>query len=1136
MKHTGDSTVLHSILCPGTCYNASSISSIAVPETPSPGEFIHSKARDSKYAISVMETPDDDVNTENYSNEFEELPPLIRRKPSLLQRLPSDDSDNDDSFLDITADHDIGKNKNKSLHRKAEKCRNSDLETQLMEDGNHAEDKYSRSHFFSKRKSRRKSIAETLTPFDLNNDELISKKMGCYKDSGNRSKRRSASCSGSPSILKKSVNLTPGTGRRKSVSFSVSCSEMSPNINSKRNNVHIDNNNVQPVTVAVTPKQVRQRTILFEADNMLLTPVLKSSQILLRQSCGNNLGNQSPRNDNLPTVIEESSSVDQRMLSFQNFGTPPKQHKLDTTSKRQSGFCNNTVTSMNEQDKLNHSIMDTQPAACAVLEGVVAYVDVRVGNDNRSQAVKEQLLSLGAQIQEKLTSDVTHVIFRDGARGCFNKAKKRGLHIVSSLWVEACRENLTKAPESMYPSTSTEKYQSPALPHRLRKLKSMQPREFHEEELIAENRLRKRAKTQECDSPILELPNLFKTPLRNKEAKDSPLYGISHLLSPRQKHKSPDTNECNTEDLMLGSQPLNLEKSLARRLYDRYVSPCNMKDMPTNQQLPLPESHQTSDIEVTNISEACNTLSLQESEQFDKNKAEEKKKLSRCNSNPTKRFSLGNENRKKQVQTRRMSARLRRPKENSDIFISEEPESQGNTSGNELIHPDSHDGTDSSSSSLQLALSENGDECEPTKDKNYKLGKENPEALCSTLNKDQVTIDEEETERNPAVRRKNCKLLEESSIGQNNVHTQILPSMPSQGSQYSIVSPGGTRKIKRRLISIDSSRPPSEELIIPSSPMQVSNLRQPYADLMNNSSKTQKRSVESPRLSQFGKLPNSSLYTSTPLVKERTKRRNTLSALPQSSKKRSVSQRKPAVKKKVDTNSNSEGDDNDEVFINSHLFTLPPRSRRSTDEFQIINNKLTRKTKKKPPGVICITSFHSKENGAIISIVKKLGGFKVVDTVDACTSHIVCGAERRTMNVLNGIARGCWILDVSWVYHSLEMNGWVSEEPFEMFTFCQGAKVNREKRALQGRHYKNSLFSSAGNIYVTDNCTPPAPQLKELLELCGANLVKSTRSANIIIGKGAIGIDGKVKHLQEKWILDSIQKHNVESITTYLVT
>ena len=51
----------------------------------------------------------------------------------------------------------------------------------------------------------------------------------------------------------------------------------------------------------------------------------------------------------------------------------------------------------------------------------------------------------------------------------------------------------------------------------------------------------------------------------------------------------------------------------------------------------------------------------------------------------------------------------------------------------------------------------------------------------------------------------------------------------------------------------------------------------------------------------------------------------------------------------------------------------------------------------------------------VISVVKKLGGFVIAENVNETTSHVICGEPRRTLNVLQCVARGAWLLNKSWV-------------------------------------------------------------------------------------------------------------------------
>ena len=70
------------------------------------------------------------------------------------------------------------------------------------------------------------------------------------------------------------------------------------------------------------------------------------------------------------------------------------------------------------------------------ISDVVAYVEVRTTNDNRSEAVRRELEQLGATVVKKFTNDVTHVVFKEGSNRTKTKAQKKGVHFVSVLWVD----------------------------------------------------------------------------------------------------------------------------------------------------------------------------------------------------------------------------------------------------------------------------------------------------------------------------------------------------------------------------------------------------------------------------------------------------------------------------------------------------------------------------------------------------------------------------------------------------------------------------------------------------------------------------------------------------------------------------
>ena len=128
------------------------------------------------------------------------------------------------------------------------------------------------------------------------------------------------------------------------------------------------------------------------------------------------------------------------------------------------------------EEESNEYLPATQPSIVYLLEGVVAVVEVRTGNENRSDCVKNRLQSIGAKVAETLNTSCTHLVFKDGGLSTYNKAKKMGLHIVSVSWIEACRNEGTLLPEANYPCSNRERYENPGLFPKLRKAKSMQPK------------------------------------------------------------------------------------------------------------------------------------------------------------------------------------------------------------------------------------------------------------------------------------------------------------------------------------------------------------------------------------------------------------------------------------------------------------------------------------------------------------------------------------------------------------------------------------------------------------------------------------------------------------------------------------
>ncbi|KAM9273961.1 microcephalin [Cariama cristata] len=200
------------------------------------------------------------------------------------------------------------------------------------------------------------------------------------------------------------------------------------------------------------------------------------------------------------------------------------------------------------------------------------------------------------------------------------------------------------------------------------------------------------------------------------------------------------------------------------------------------------------------------------------------------------------------------------------------------------------------------------------------------------------------------------------------------------------------------------------------------------------------------------------------------------------------------------------------------------------------NNGELRKTRRlrKPTRTLVMTNMSSEEQNTVIQVVNKLGDFLLSDNVCETTSHVVTGSPRRTLNVMLGIARGCWIVSYEWVLWSLELGHWISEEPYELSSSFPAAPICRLQRHLSTGKYQQNLFSNQPVMFVSPTSQPPCKKLTELIQLSGGKICKALRQAKICIGKHPRKKYQEIKCLSEKWVLDSITQHTICPMENYI--
>ncbi|NWR77958.1 MCPH1 protein, partial [Centropus unirufus] len=202
------------------------------------------------------------------------------------------------------------------------------------------------------------------------------------------------------------------------------------------------------------------------------------------------------------------------------------------------------------------------------------------------------------------------------------------------------------------------------------------------------------------------------------------------------------------------------------------------------------------------------------------------------------------------------------------------------------------------------------------------------------------------------------------------------------------------------------------------------------------------------------------------------------------------------------------------------------------DERKNKHNERLRKIRRlqKPTRTLVMTSMSSEMQVTVIQVVNKLGDFLFSDDVCETTSHVVTGSPRRTLNVMLGIARGCWIVSYEWVLWSLEYGRWISEEPYELSSSFPAAPICRLQRHLSTGKYQQNLFSNQPVMFVSPTSQPPCKKLIELIQLSGGKTCKALRQAKLCIGKNSGKKYQEIKCLSEKWILGKTLNLNSNKI------
>uniref|UniRef100_UPI0037E8D0E9 microcephalin n=1 Tax=Semicossyphus pulcher TaxID=241346 RepID=UPI0037E8D0E9 len=817
--------------------------------------------------------------------------------------------------------------------------------------------------------------------------------------------------------------------------------------------------------------------------------------------------------------------------------------------------------------------MTTSP----ILKDVVAYVDVWSSDKtaNYSKPFIQQLQEMGAQVSKTFNKQVTHVIFKNGHPATWRKAKKSNVRLVSVLWVGRCYEDAVRVDEELFPALNDES--NPVLKNK--KHRCMQPKDSPEK--TPENNRRMRKKLDKMMkglpqkqplvtdvSPIIidEENGIVYSPGLKRSA-----YMAQRLKDMKEKREnlSPTASQmvesCSPTGLKpsLGSTPTvfklkydqsdddssasaaepgySPDKEEGRKQVDAtdhdhvrrrhrkgsdkpWLSPC--RDVPKRFPSPLKcPDFMDKEVEEGNKQKNSRRTSVR------KKATDKKQSVGLLESSPQDQRS---NNKIKHKEKRQSQIKPPSPSPNK----SEKGKGKGKAAKSS---------TDTKTHFPPKAVNSPSCLSPPATfgDAAFKLSKETSTPLqkvpkrarqsfsalvqsftvpsdsksvasCSTDGGDSVFEDY----FSPANHRRSKTPVLPDLPAKRDASFQIpfeLGSVPNKRKQRrseSIGSESNSKK-KRKLEGGQSGKHQQQQVDASSrpqsDPQQDAKESLPTPDSSSASAKPQaKRRRQST-------LPFTSTGSTTSAA-VKTRRASISVPTKLSEANLELKLQKTSGVSDLSHSLKSRGN---ECTVAAGLTEIPSEGEDNpTKQISLSPQKMVNKTT--GMRTLVMTSMPTEKQQTVCQVVKTLGGYSIVDRVCESTTHVVSGGHRRTLNILLGIARGCWILSFEWILWCLEQRQWIPEEPYELSDQFPAAQICRLQRHLSAGEHQQDLFQDRPAMFVSQHSQPPTQSLVELIQLCGGTVCKTVRQAGICIGKYSGRRPKGSRILSEQWVLDSI--------------
>ncbi|XP_063730461.1 microcephalin isoform X2 [Eleginops maclovinus] len=782
----------------------------------------------------------------------------------------------------------------------------------------------------------------------------------------------------------------------------------------------------------------------------------------------------------------------------------------------------------------------------SVLKDVVAYVDVWSSDKtaNYSKPFVQQLQEMGAEVPKTFNKQVTHVVFNNGHPATWRKAKKSDVWLVSVLWVGRCYDDGVRVDEKLYPAFNDES--NPVL--KKKRHRCMQPKDSPER--TPENNRRMKKKLDKMmkdiaprqplvtdDSPIIidQVNGIVYSPALKRSD-----YMAQRLKDMKEKREnlSPTASQ-----MVEPCSPSGLKPSLGSTP-TIFKFMCDLSDEDSSASVAEPAYSPDKEEGRTHID------------------VTDHDHLGKCRIVPKRILSVVKfadfedkdcEEGTSQIKTRRTSVRKKPAEKYKSVELVENPFQEKRSADSKISHretspsqikppsPSPHKSekgkrrfksskscTETKTHFCSDAAISSSSLSTPTKSDNatLKLSKETPpSSLKKTPKPTRLSLPASVRSFTPFIESKH--VASASTDGDEDVfedyfcpanHHQSLKSrpLPNLPVERDIQLPFEldtvpNKRKQRRSVGFGSESNSKIMKLEKSLPSVASSEPQglPQQDDKESLSGDVKLVAKRRRQST---LPFTS--TITPTRDAGKRRRASLLVQPTTSKD---AHRIPELQKDSDVNPLPHTLGNvDRGNVRAAVLTQnPPEDKEESDNEPVSLSTKAMRT-------LVMTSMPTEKQQTLDQVVRTLGGFLIVDRVCESTTHVVSGSHRRTLNILLGIARGCWILSFEWILWCLEQRQWIPEEPYELSEQFPAAQICRLQRHLSAGEHQQDLFQGQPAMFVSQHSQPPTESLVELIELCGGTVCKTVRQAGICIGKYSGRKPEGSRILSEQWVLDSI--------------